>query len=226
MMINPKAITIRAKKLGVLIRDARQAAGKTRKECAEAIGVSTGTFGSYERGVKSPSLPELEVLAFFLNVPLEHFWGSEALSEKPPPTSNLDVGGLIAARQRDIGARLEQARHEAGLSAKELAQKAGLPSSRVRAYERGQRPIPFPELEALARVLGLSIRSLAKHEGPVGDWLVTNEAIQQFLELPPTLQDFVCKPINRPYLELAQRLSEMPVEKLRAVAEGLLEITL
>ena len=40
------------------------------------------------------------------------------------------------------------------------------------------------------------------------------------------LQGFVCKPINRPYLELAVRLSEMSVEKLRGVAEGLLEITL
>jgi len=38
--------------------------------------------------------------------------------------------------------------------------------------------------------------------------------------------DFISKPVNRPYLQLAQRLSEMSVEKLRMVAEGLLEITL
>jgi hypothetical protein len=50
--------------------------------------------------------------------------------------------------------------------------------------------------------------------------------MQNFAELSPELQDFLSKPINRPYLELAQRLSEMDVEKLRAVAEGLLEITL
>jgi len=37
---------------------------------------------------------------------------------------------------------------------------------------------------------------------------------------------FVLKPINLPYLELAKRLSEMSVDKLRDVAEGLLEITL
>jgi hypothetical protein len=44
--------------------------------------------------------------------------------------------------------------------------------------------------------------------------------------MPVDLQTFVSKPINRPYLELAQRLSEMSVDKLRSVAEGLLEITL
>ena len=40
------------------------------------------------------------------------------------------------------------------------------------------------------------------------------------------MQQFVSKPVNQPYLELAQRLSEMSVERLRSVAEGLLEITL
>jgi hypothetical protein len=44
--------------------------------------------------------------------------------------------------------------------------------------------------------------------------------------LPVELQDFVSKPINRPYLEIAHRLSEMPADQLRAVAEGLLAITL
>jgi hypothetical protein len=52
------------------------------------------------------------------------------------------------------------------------------------------------------------------------------ESIQRFLELPPDMQNFIAQPINRPYLELAQRLSEMEVNKLRGIAEGLLEITL
>jgi hypothetical protein len=49
--------------------------------------------------------------------------------------------------------------------------------------------------------------------------------MQEFSELPSELQQFVCKPINRPYLELAMRLSDLPVDRLRTVAEGLLEIT-
>jgi len=52
------------------------------------------------------------------------------------------------------------------------------------------------------------------------------KGIQQFLELPHELQDFVCQPVNRPYLELALKLSSMPTDKLRSVAEGLLDITL
>ena len=61
-------ITLRSKTLGVLIKDARLASRMSIKECAEAIGVSSGSFSSYESGKKSPSLPELEVLAFLVQL--------------------------------------------------------------------------------------------------------------------------------------------------------------
>jgi hypothetical protein len=51
------------------------------------------------------------------------------------------------------------------------------------------------------------------------------EAIQHFLELPLELQAFVSQPINKPYLELARKLSDMSTDKLRSVAEDLLDIT-
>ena len=37
-------ITIRSKKLGVLMRDARTSARRTIKECATAIGMKTGAW--------------------------------------------------------------------------------------------------------------------------------------------------------------------------------------
>jgi hypothetical protein len=61
--------------------------------------------------------------------------------------------------------------------------------------------------------------------GTIGTWKAQQQAFSKFKELPNELQDFVCKPVNRPYLELAMRLSDLSVEKLRSVAEGLLEIT-
>jgi hypothetical protein len=52
------------------------------------------------------------------------------------------------------------------------------------------------------------------------------KSMRQFLELPRELQAFVCQPVNRPYIELAMKISSMSTEKLRSVAEGLLDITL
>ncbi|MDP2776994.1 MAG: hypothetical protein Q8O48_05080, partial [Anaerolineales bacterium] len=59
-----------------------------------------------------------------------------------------------------------------------------------------------------------------------GQWMSSQRAMQKILELPQEMQDFVCQPVNRPYLELAMKLNEMSKEKLRSVAEGLLDITL
>ncbi len=219
-------LTLRAKKLGVLIRDARLAARRRLDECAAAIGVSKGVFRAYEEGRRAPSLPELEILVYYLNLPMDHFWGQAALSDDAPPTEPLDLPRLVGVRQRMIGALLRQERNRASLSIKSLAQETGLPAAHINAYELGERPIPLPELELLASALGSRIENFFDQNGPIGRWMNEQKAIRQFLDLPKELQDFVCLPVNRPYLELAMKLSAMSTEKLRTVAEGLLEITL
>lgn len=221
-----KARLLRARRLGVLLRDARLAKGQSLKECAAALGISPATLRAYERGDQAPSLPELEALAYHFGLPLEHFWGREILSDDPSPLASLPLQQLIALRQRIIGAKLRQIREQRGLSLKALAAEAQLPVGRLRSYEYGQKPIPLPELETLAAILQVSLDEFLDADGPLGAWRKQQKEIAGFLELPESLREFVSQPINRPYLELAQRLSEMSVDKLRAVAEGLLEITL
>jgi transcriptional regulator with XRE-family HTH domain len=218
-------ITIRSKTLGVLIQDARLAARMSIRECAEALGISNSTFSSYEKGRKSPSLPELEVLAHFLDLPISHFWGTEVISNKAPATATLDLPRLVGLRQRIIGALLRQERATASISMKSLAQQSGVSTSRLKAYEMGERPIPIPELESFLSVLGARIETFLDKSGPIGQWITQQKAIEDFLELPLELQEFVCQPVNRPYLELALNLSNLSAEKLRSVAEGILDIT-
>jgi len=218
-------ITIRTKKLGVLIRDARLSRRRSIEECATATGVSKGVFRSYEQGRKAPSLPELEMLMYFLDVPTDHFWGKEALSDNVPPSEPLDLGKLMPLRQRMIGALLRQERTNAGLSMKLLAEQADMPLSRLKAYELGERPMPLSELEGLLSVLGGRVEAFFDQGGPVGQWMARQRTTQDFLQLPAELQAFVCQPVNLPYLELARKLSELSTERLRSVAEGLLDIT-
>jgi transcriptional regulator with XRE-family HTH domain len=219
-------VAIRSRKLGVLIRDARLAARKSVPECAKVIGVTGGILRAWEEGRRSPSLPELEVLAYSLHLPLRHFWSKEAVSDDASPTDVLNLPALTSVRQRLVGARLRQEREKANTSLRELAEQAGIPASRLKAYELGDRPIPLPELEGLLSLLGSPVESLFDQSGTIGKWMVQQKAIQDFLQLPPELQTFVCKPVNRPYLELALKLSSMSTDKLRSVAEDLLDITL
>jgi transcriptional regulator with XRE-family HTH domain len=218
-------ITIRTKKLGVLIRDARLSARRSVQECAEAISVRKSLFKAYEEGIRSPSLPELEALVFYLDLPLDHFWSKEIKSAATSPIQNIDLPKLLAIRQRKIGALLRQERMNASISIRNLAGKTGITSSRIKAYELGESPIPLPELEVLVATLGGRIESFFDHSGPIGHWMESEETVQEFLKLPLELRQFVSAPVNRPYLELAMKLSNMSRDKLRSVAEDLLDIT-
>jgi len=218
-------ITIRTKKLGVLIRDARLTARRSAQDCAEALNIRKSVFRAYEEGLKAPSLPELETLVYYLDLPMDHFWGKNIKSESPSRHTKLDLPKLLAVRQRKIGALLRQERMKASVSIRNLAHGTGIASSRIKAYELGEHPIPLPELEVLIRTLGGRIESFFDRHGPVGQWMISEEAVKQFLEMPMELREFVAMPVNRPYLELAMKLSNMSRDKLRSVAEDLLDIT-
>ena len=224
MSIQPQ-VTIRTRKLGVLLRDARLSARRTLPELAKAIGTTGGILRAWEEGRRAPSLPEMEVFAFALNLPLEHFWSRDARSDNPNPAESMNLPVLVKVRQRLVGAMLRQEREKNGVALRTLAEQAGVPLPRLKAYELGERPIPVPELEALLALFGGQIEHLFDHTGPIGTWMAEQKTIQNFLELDPELQAFVSKPVNRPYLELALKLSNMSTEKLRSVAENLLDIT-
>ncbi len=224
--MNNTQITLRAKKLGLLIRDARTSERRSVKECAEAIGVKAGVFRAYEEGVRSPSLPELETLVYYLKLPITRLWASDVRSDAPSPIESLDMPRLISLRQRIIGALLRQERTNANVSLRHIMNETGIPQARLKAYELGTKAIPVPELEVILMVVGSRIETFFDQSGPVGQWMTSQNAMQKFLDLPAELQDFVCQPVNRPYLDLAMKLSSMSKEKLRSVAEGLLDITL
>jgi transcriptional regulator with XRE-family HTH domain len=224
-MIVQTQVALRSRKLGVLIRDARLAARKSIPECAQIIGVTPGSFKAWEEGRKAPSLPELEVLSYSLNLPLHRFWSKETSYNDAPLTDGMNLPAYIGIRQRLIGALLRQEREKTSISLRTLSEQTGFSTARLKAFELGEHPISLPELEGLITFLGGQIEGFFDQAGPIGLWMNQQKAIQDFLKLPPDIQKFACKPINIPYLELAMKLSSMSTDKLRSVAENLLDIT-
>ncbi len=217
-------LTLRNRIIGILLRDARERAERSKRECAAALGVSSSTITAYEEGRKAISLPELEVLAYLTDLPVEHFW--EDTPSLVPKSKQLPLEEVLTLRHRIIGALLRQARLEKELSQKDIADLLGCSPSQVSAYEYGERPIPLPELELAANHLNLSLDYfIDEREGPVGEWHQRQENIKRFQNLPESVQKFVTQPLNIKYLEIAMRLAEIPAGGLRAIAEGLLEIT-
>jgi transcriptional regulator with XRE-family HTH domain len=218
--------SVRAKKIGVVLRSMRSTHGKSLEECAAAMAVSLEEYKLFERGEQSPSLPQLELMAYYLKIPLEYFWNNEIPAAESHNLEGTNRSALLNLRNRVIGALLRNRRVGQNLSVPDLADKTGLSIEQLQTYETGRSAVPFAVLEVLCEAISCPVSTFQDDRGPVGSFFVQERSTRGFKNLSPELQKFVVQPINQPYLELAKRLSEMDVDKLRSVAEGLLEITL
>lgn len=212
----------RAKKLGALIAEARAHDGRTVEDCAAILGLSPPQFRDAENGNYVVSLPQLEVLAIYLDVPMAHFWGTYTL----PEAERRDYGALLALRHKIVGGLLRQARLDAGRSVEEVAAEIAVSPEQIEAYEIGGEQIPYLHLEKLAGYLAVPMDYFVDDDrGPLGRHEAQQRLMQRFRELPPEMRAFVAQPVNMPYLKTARRLSEMDAERLREIAASLLEIT-
>ncbi len=217
---------LRARVLGVLIRDARMANNLSAAQLAAAIHSQEADLQAWELGEQAPSLPHLELIAYHLNLPISHFFGTEMLERKRQRELVTPPQEYAALRQRVIGVRLALARREARLSLEELAKLSGTTAEMLAAYEFGQSAVPFPQLASLAMALRKSPNYFLEDVGQLGEWLALQEAYDRFSELPEEIRAFVSQPNSLPYLEIALRLSQLPLQELRAVGEKILDITL
>ena len=224
-MISEEATLMQNKILGVLLRKARLDAHKTVEDCAEALGCDPVYIARAEEGAEALSLPQLESLSHALDVPLSYFLAPEMPADQPE-AEPIPYQELMLVRRRIIGVILRQARQEAGLTLAALAPDLGYTPEQLGRVELGEAEIPLTQLQALSGTLGIgmdafTVQSLmpaaAAEQGPAGGVILEH--------LPPEIQEFILKPINTPYLQIAMNLSEMPAETLRQIASGLLEIT-
>ncbi len=216
--LNPE----RAKMLGDLIEKAREHFGRTQKECAAVLGMEPAEYSKIESGDYPVSLPQLEALALFLNIPMGYFWGSERLKLE----ADIDFENLITLRHRVIGVLLSQQRLRNRQSLAELAKALDMDEELLKTYEMGQKPIPYLHLEQICQQLDVSVNYfLDDVHGPLGRHEAKQKLDRQFQRMDPDMQSFLVNPVNISYLDTAKKLSEMDVDQLRQVAESLLEIT-
>jgi len=225
MSVETAAQKLSAKIIGALLRDARLKSQKTIEDCAHAIDVESSDIEQYELGEKPISLPELEGLSYYFQISMDHFWERKIEPSGDGGKFQAQSGRLIQLRHRMIGAAIRQTRIENDITLEEFAKQLNLETTLLQSYELGLEPVPIPVLEWISSRLNRSVKEFQDQKGPVGIWNAQQRIIKDFADLPMELQSFISKPVNRPYLELAVRLSEMSVDRLRAVAEGLLEIT-
>ncbi|MFK7805236.1 MAG: helix-turn-helix domain-containing protein [Anaerolineae bacterium] len=215
---------IRAKILGVLVRDARIHAGRSIEESSQVLGVSTELFEKIESGIENPDMPFLESLSMYLNVPFERFWGDQTLGGFPVD----DYGDLIAQRRSSLAEQVKTLRESAGKSVAEVAKAAEFEESQLSGMEDGSVPISVFEAEKIANALSLSMWELQDKdsEGPLFNHEELQKLMKQIRNMPEDMRAFIVQPVNQPYLSMAMKLSKMEVNRMRDFAADILEITL
>lgn len=220
------ALAIRRKIVGVLLQGARLRAGRTKKECAEAIGVNPSMITRFEDGRKDLALPQLELLAYLLNVPVSSFFKEKEQEKLVAREPEIPLEQTMALRDRIIGVLVRQARTDADMTQKDMAKALGVSPRRITQYEYGERPIPVAELQQIAEMLRLPITHfLDEGVGRVGRREQLQSQFESFSELPEDVRAFVSRYTNLPYLRVAIRISDMDADRIRKIAEGLLDIT-
>lgn len=217
---------IRGKMIGVLLRDARQKAGRGIDECAGLLRVPPEQLEAWEYGDSVPSLPQLEILAYYLDVPVSHFWGAETLEGDDGAARRDSQTEYMALRDRMIGVMLRQAREEAGLSVEEVSAASAIPAEHIQAYELGEQAVPVHELSVLASGVRKNTNYFLESSSHIGQLLTMREEWKHFASLPEDIRRFAADPLNLGFIEIAIMFKQMPTDKLRRVAESMLEITM
>ena len=216
---------LRARMVGVLIRDARLSAHRSSEECAQLLRVPLDRMESWEYGEDVPSLPQLELLASYLGVPVSHFWSTETISDSQAHRADANAE-YLSLRDRMIGALLRQAREDAGLGLDDISAASGIPAENIERYELGEASLPIHELSVLANAANKNISYFLESTSYVGQLLASREEWKHFANLPDDVRRFAANPINIGFIEIAIMLSKMPTDKLRQVGESMLEITM
>jgi len=218
--MEPQPVVLQRKIVGVLIRAAREKARRTVSELAQRLGVTPARIRAYERGARELSLPELELIALYLQTPLSFFVSGEmTLEEKPPrPPSPTE----IRTRRALIGAKLKQARLAAGKSKEECAQAIARKPATLGRYERGLTDIPLSELDTLARFLNVNLYYFVERSGDEAAADVLD--LEKLARLPREVRAFALDPENLPYLRMAMKFRDLPSERLKELGEILLVV--
>jgi transcriptional regulator with XRE-family HTH domain len=228
-MISDQEALIRNKITGVLLRTARLRAGREIAECAATLSRDPAFFERAEEGQEALSLPQLESLALFLNVPVQYLIGEQELPTAQVPSDPAYYEERMKLQHRIVGVILQQARAQSGRTLADVASSLGWEPERLAQAEWGEESIPLVELQALAAELGIPFDTFVDQREPSPPQgrprEVSPHAAAQLSHLSAELRAFIAKPINVPYLQVALNLSQMPAQVLRQLASGLFEIT-
>lgn len=118
------------------IREARSKAGLTQQQLADKLGVRHNSISSWENGVNSISIENLQKIADALDVPVAEFLDEELTS-------------------MTTGERIRKARLRADMTQEQLAALLGVDRATISKYESGIIDPPTSQMNRIADLLSM-----------------------------------------------------------------------
>ena len=205
---------------------ARETAARSIHDCARLIGIGSGRYAAYEAGSRQPSMPELEQLALFLQVPLDAFFDESEIAPLVP--TPIEVGEVMALRARIIGARLRKARLDSGQQLAMTALALGMRARDLERFELAEKALPVGRLELAAHHFGLQRKDLLDVEQagsaeatagapPTG----SRQQYAQFVKLPADVREALMLPDALVFIRAGLRLRGLRTKDLRRAGKAL-----
>ena len=215
-----EAMRLRAKILGVLIRQRRVAASRSIEDCADHLQTPPELVTAWEYGDEAPSLPQLEHLASYLNVAVSAFWQDQepiAVEQDGPEHDQF-----VALRQRLLGGLLRAARDLEGISIEQLSELSAVDKDLLQAYEYGEQVIPMNHLLALANSLDRKLDYFLESGQELDAALEGESASAAYSDEE---RRFAVDQKTQGIIKLAVAFSQIPGEELHKIADAILAIS-
>jgi transcriptional regulator with XRE-family HTH domain len=197
----PRYFELRNRMLGIQIKKNRYQQNQSVEQLAQLCEIPPSDLEVYETGQTPIPLPLFLKISEVLHLPYERIQPAESISP-------LEIEVPPVVQPDEIIQQLEPEPTKAAES--DLDE---LPITKSDANPLPQEPEPVVINETIPVVPDENIH-------------IPEAILEDFPDISEELREFITKPVNLPYLELAMRLSRMDAKKLRDIAESLLEITL
>lgn len=203
------------------IRRIRKAKQRSIHDCASILNISIEHYLRFEDGTAPLSLPEIEVLAQFFDVPFRSIFDHSNLESHSTKLSGATKSHYISLRHKMIQAKFNLLRDQAGFSLEHVQLKTGIPQEALQAFDTGKSPIPINNLIKIADCFGKSIGYFFETELLVKD---RNES--QNLNKPKWMPEYPENEIRDQYEDsygqIIQALKQIPKEDQARIAKLLL----
>ncbi|MDT8381184.1 MAG: helix-turn-helix transcriptional regulator [Brevefilum sp.] len=207
------------------IKKIRKLKYRSVHDCAKVLNIPKERYHHFEEGNGVLSLPELELLAIFLEVPLQSFFQDSDLEldkaallseEKMPIYKNL--------RDKIIRTKLNLEIENNGISVENLSDNTGISLQTLKSYQENGESIPFDHLTRITELLGIPINSLLQDTIESDEEFVV-EKVQEQTQWQPEYQDGREIPVEEetPQTVLLEAVKSLSMTGQAEIAKLLLE---